>query len=660
MSYNDIGETLGLGNAPKGNWPHLTEAQSRAQPIARLRPHSTLHAHVKAYILERLDMSEDAMNKFYGRWRAAEKRSQAYIDLVNWEQKLKEMNDEGKPPKAVNITIPYTFATISTVVTYLIHTFCGRKPIFQVSSYKKESVEAARLMELVLQYNADHTRLIRHLFQFLNDGALYGLGVLRTEWRRDFAPRTVWKTAERFGFGLEPQGQERYKVRENRLVFEGNEVASVDPFMFFPDPRVPMTEVNKRGEFVFWRSFEGKHKLKAEEIAGNISWVDAARPMSQGQLESGGHEISARSALSGGIAQPGAQAEIYGFKKSSYYQIDQGTIEIIPAELGLGESEAPEKWIFAILNKDQIVQAEPLELDHGMHPVAVIEPYTMGYGFGQPGLADYLGPLQDTMSWLVNSHMDNVKTVLNNMLVVDPSRVELQDLKEPGPGKIIRLKRTAYGQDARTALNQLSVDDVTNKHVDDFQLFMRMADSISSVTDNLRGLQDGGGRKTATEVRTTGEAAASRLAAMARLVSAQGVVDLTEQLSLNLQQNLSEEFFIHVVGEQGRATPLTVSPEQLVGDFYYPIHDGTLPLDRVALLDAWREIFVAVVQDPQLRQTFDITRIFEYIAELGGARNLDSFKLNVQPDNVVADQAQAGNLAPIPDPGAQMPGGLPT
>ena len=33
----------------------------------------------------------------------------------------------------------------------------------------------------------------------------------------------------------------------------------------------------------------------------------------------------------------------------------------------------------------------------------------MGYGFGQPGIIDYMAPLQDLMSWLVNSHMDNVE-----------------------------------------------------------------------------------------------------------------------------------------------------------------------------------------------------------------------------------------------------------
>ena len=133
------------------------------------------------------------------------------------------------------------------------------------------------------------------------------------------------------------------------------------------------------------------------------------------------------------------------------------------------DEEYPVKYLFTLVNRGQIVQAEPLDYDHDKHPVSVTEPYSMGYGFGQPGIIDYMAPLQDLMSWLVNSHMDNVKTMLNNMWLVDPSRVEMQDLKQPGAGKLIRLKRAAYGSDVNSAVRQLQVGDVTSGHLRDFE-----------------------------------------------------------------------------------------------------------------------------------------------------------------------------------------------
>ena len=254
------------------------------------------------------------------------------------------------------------------------------------------------------------------------------------------------------------------------------------------------------------------------------------------------------------------------------------------------------------------------------------------------------------------------------MFVVDPSMVEMQDLKNPGPGKLIRLKKAVWGRDVRTALNQLSVTDVTGSHFKDFELFARMGDSLSAVNDNLRGIQDPGGRKTATEVRTSGEAAASRLAAHARLISAQGMVDLAEQMSVNIQQNLEEEFYLNIVGQEGLdvpihslegasgvGTPTRISPEMLTGDFYFPVHDGTLPLDRVAMLDVWKEILLGVAQDQELRSQFSLPKIFEYVAELGGAKNIDQFKVDVQavPDAGLDAAAASGNAVPI---GGQTPG----
>lgn len=635
------GERKGLGDKPKRDWPTITSLEGN-KPIDRLKPTSKEHALVLDYLMERIKMSQREMRKFYPRWRINERKYQAFISLPDWEQQLKDMNDEGKPPKIVSITIPYTFATISTIVTYLIHTFAGRKPMFQVGSHKAESAKGARSMETVLQYNADHVRMIKHLFQIFHDGQVYGVGIMRNMWAREEQVRTVWTKQSNTAGGN--TGDQMVKKREKAVTYEGNTVSSIDPYNFLPDPRVPMSEVSREGEFVFWKSFEGRHKLKKEEARGKVKWVDAGGVQSLGKnnFADGNEEHSNRSLITGGSDQPGDRTSLEQVQR--FNEIHQGTCEIIPAELGLGESEVPEKWLFTILNSKQIIQAEPLALDHDRHPVVVIEPYTMGYSFGQPGMADYLNQIQDGLSWLINSHMDNVRTALNNMFVVDPSKIEIQDLKEPGAGKLIRLKKSAYGQDIRGAVQQLEVKDVTKNHIKDFQLFMAIGDAMSSVTDNLRGLQDAGGRKTATEVRTSGEAGASRLAAQSRLISAQAIVDLTEMMVLNLQQNLSDDFYIQILGQDGIDNPMRIQPEHLTGDFHYPVHDGTLPLDRVALLDVWREIMAGVSADPVLSQTYSLPKLFEFVADLGGAKNIKEFRIEAQPQDEIDRQVQAGNL----------------
>lgn len=614
----------GLGGKARKSFPTLTAEEAQKDPILRLEPDSELHKTVKSYLLKRLTASEKKMGEFYSRWQVTESKLQAGIAETDWSELLEalercEGGEGGSPELSLKIHVPYMFSTINTIVTYLFHTFCARKPMFQIGSYKMETMKNAQTMETTLQYNADAKRLVKEIYKFLWDGQVYGVGVLRTAWTQDTKLRSVWTPA------LDGQ---MVRSRELRTVYEGNDVVAIDPFHFFPDPNVPMSEVNRRGEYVAWRTFEGKHTLLRAQGAGQLHWVDRAStklPHSEGL---GGDSL--RNSASGGDSEsPSRGRNISG--GTDYFQVDQISIEIIPRELGLGESDWPQKWLFTILNKDQIVQAMPLELDHDMHPVAVAEPYSFGYGFGQLAIADYLGPIQDAMSWFLNSRVANVREVLNSTFVVDPNSIEMQDFKQKGNGRILRLKPGALGKDVRSAIQQMLVSDVTGGHLSDMKMLQEIGDQIASVNDNMRGIHHQGGRKSATEVRITAESGASRLANVARLISAQSMVDLTEQMVSNLQQFLSESFYITVVGKDGEEAPMYVAPDMLSGDFHFPIHDGTLPLDKTALIEAWSEVIAMVQQDEELRGTFSLVKLIEHVADLAGAKGLDLFRVEVNP-----------------------------
>lgn len=592
--------------------------QNEMPPIEALHPDKELHPVVLQYLIQRLDMSERKMSRFYARWRVREQQLQAYIDLPKYDKQLKEMNESGAPPVITALTIPYAYSTISTIATYMTHAFTGRKPIFQTASNNAAAAQAAPNMETVLQYQSDSRFMIKRWMQFFKDAETYGVAAMKNFWEVEKRLRTVRTSATMLGEGK--------ATRELRTVYEGNELENIDPFMFFPDPRVPMSEVSQRGEFVFWREFTGKHELHRDMDDFGYRYLDNLGAMPQNVSTAG---VSARSLVTGGEPHPGAAKDSRD-TNNAFVQKDECSIWIIPSKLvnpktkkPLGKGTRPELWLFTIINKKKIIRAIPLEYDHGQHPIVTVEPHSVGYGFGHMSTADYLSPLQDAASWFLNSHIYNVRSVLNNMFVVNPAMVEMSDIRDPKPGKVIRLKRSAMGQDVRTAIFQLQTQDVTRSHVQDLEAVIRMGDMLSSVNDNLRGIQDSGGRKTATEVRTAGEAGASRLAAQARMYSAQAFSPLAMQMSLNTQQFLSTEMEMRILGTD---KTIMIGPEQLVGDYYFPIHDGTLPLDKVALLDVWKEILLGCSRDMQLRQEFNIGKIFEWTAELGGAKNIESFR----------------------------------
>lgn len=620
-------------------------------PLDFLAPQTPQHQWMLNYLKDRIKYSEQRMSQFYPRWVENELLMQAYVTLSDYDQILKDRNDRrGGAGEAVEINVPFAWAQVNTIVTYLLHMFGGRNPIFSVGSYRAEQVGPAQSMEMLLQHNADVTKFIKVLYFFLMDAEIYGMAAVRTMWKRTIKTQTVMVppdpavASSLASFGIQPQPERR---TQEYVSFEGNDTANIDPFMFFPDPRVPMHEVNEKGEFVFWRSFKARHELLRAEAAGQIKWVD--RISNQSPMRNGDSNVASMRALrSAGVSQPGENDWGQIGNVTPNYQIDQGTIEIVPSECGLGSSKVPEKWLFSIANGSQIIQAVKLDLPSGKHPIEVTEPSSFGYAFGQLGTVDMLGPMQQMMSWFLNSHIYNVRAALNNQFVVDPTKVEMSDLGNGRPGKLIRLKNTAFGlADPKSAIFQLPVMDITRGHLADFQLFQRLAADLTGATDNVRGLQDAGGRKTATEIRTSSEAGTSRLAAKGKLHSSMALTGLAEQWALNFQQLLTAEQELSVLGADGQRKSVRITPENIQGGFNFPVHDGTLPIDKVGLLDVWRQIFQAVLADPQLRQGYDVMSMFDWICQLGGAQNIQSFKLNVQSQEQQMMALQSGNAVPM-------------
>lgn len=653
-------EQLGLSQSGPYRWepPAALRGTSQSRPIDFLSPGSPQHAFVLRYLLDRLNWSEQKMAQFYPRWQANEQRHQGYVTLPEYDRILEAMRTDRKPPEPASIVVPYNWATQQTIVTYLLHTFGGRKPIVQVGAYRGEQVQRAKNMETLLQYNFDYKRYIYHLYNYFTNGELYGLAVQRNMWSRETRLKTVTRMPSPQMMMMSAQmgiPANENRVTERAVSFEGNDISVISPYMFFPDPRVPMVDVAEKGEFVFWRSFEGRHILLRAESAGQLKWVKYG----------GGHEVNRSSfgsdsaagirALGDSLTMGGNSGMGFGHAVGNNMQLDQGTVEIIPAELGLSQSREPEKWLFTILNQCQIVQAEPLGANHGQHPVSVAEPNAFGHSFGQIGTADLNAPIQDLLSWMVNSHMFNVRASLNNFFFVDPHRVEMDDFLDPQPGGIIRLKNTPFGQvDMRNIVQQMPVGDVTRAHLSDFQLIKGIGNDLTGAGDNMRGMQDSGGRKTATEVRTSFEAGGSRLASRAMLYGAMGISPGASQMSSNFQQYLSQEMELRVLGANGQEHSVRITPQGLEGDFFFPIHDGTLPMDKVAMLDTWKELFMGIVQDPtgQMQQQYNAPAIFRFMAKLSGAQNIDEFSVTAGNPGAIQQQAQAGNLVPM----SQLPG----
>ena len=610
--------------------------------IQKLKPDSELEKKVRAKLNAMYKFGKDEMKKNYARWNYAEQRVQAFTSLNDYEELNKSLEgNTGMPPEPISVIVPYTYATLHAAATFISNVLLGRKPIFPLVGVRGTSVDRARHMEIALQSNLDQSRGQETLWQNIWDSLLYGFGAGKNAWE------------ERTGHAIKWVAGIRQTV--NETIFAGNVTTAIDPYSLVPDPRVPMHQCNLRGDFMFCESQQSGTVLKDLEKMGMLKWVDRAiEQCGRFRLESATSENRRRIRI--GIRGENiiTPSNVVGF-----YSIREGTVRLVPKDWDLGESDRSELWKFTWV-EGQIIQAEPLGMIHNQHPMYVTEPTSLGHDFMSVSMENMIGPFQDILSWLVSSRMENVRVAVNNTFALDPARVEINDVRSSAIGRVIRLKQSAMGLPIKDAIMQLAIHDVTQGHIADIQTMRILADTITGVNDNMRGIQTAGGRRSATEARQSMQAGAGRLQQMAVRISAQGMLPLATQMISNIQQFMPDKMWVELTGDDGQRVEQELSPDMLVGAFNFQISDGSLPYDKMALVEQWKEIMFGIAQEPELRQEYSLSRIFRYVAELGGAKNIDNFKQQLaQPTVNGAPMAasavfnpQAGGNVPI---GPAMP-----
>lgn len=413
---------------------------------------------------------------------------------------------------------------------------------------------------------------------------------------------------------------------------------------------MPIHQANVKGDFIFTEMRLSDTVLRDMEKQGSLKWVDQALKGNRNRANES-EESKRRIRLGVGAEVLRNPTNVVGFSK-----LAEGTARVVPKDWGLGDGEESALWKFMWVEGGQIIQAEPLNMVHNQHPYVAPEPTSFGHDFMSLSMADMIGNFQDILSWLVSSRMENVRATIQNSFAIDPARVDLNDIRSSAIGRIIRLKQTAMGLPVKEAIMQIVVQDVTQGHMGDMQNMRILADTITGVNDNMRGIQTSGGRRSATEARIAMQNGGGRLSQHAVRISAQAYHPMAEQMISNIQQFMPDSMWIEVAGVDGQLSSQQFTPDMLCGSFNYQISDGTLPFDKQALVEVWKEILMGVAQDPELRQEFSLAEIFRYVADLGGAKNIDAMRRQQQQPQIVtgatADPASDPNLQAL---GPAMP-----
>jgi len=612
-----------------------------------LKPGSELHQRILEEVLERANESHEVISQRFDSWRSIDKTLNAYIPLDDEERNVKEQ-DKRKP---VSVVFPYTYAIRETLLTYCMSALV-QDPIFQYSGVAPEDTIGAILLEKKIQLDCIKNKVALSLHTFFADSLSYGIGFTTPGWKQDYGTRYSRKSRGILNSLGRLVGSRDMEIEEeNTLLYEGNKLENIDPYLILPDPGVSIHKIQD-GDFFGWiRHASLIQLLDTEATDDDYFNVQFLRTYN--------------GALTSAITHSERYSQISHRETSSNVKdpvdVVYMYINLIPSEWNLGDGDYPEKWLFGVAGDEVVIMAKPLGLTHNRYPVAAAAPDFDGYSVAPMSRLENLNGLQTTIDWLFNSHIANVRKAINDMLIVDPFLINMNDLRSPEPGKLIRTRRPAWGKGVKDGVHQLAVQDITQQNIGDTGWIVNWMNHVSGVDESMMGsLRQGGPeRLTGQEFAGTRQSAMSRLNRMAHIIGLQGMQDIAYFFAMHTQQLMTQETYVKATGrweedlrkEYGKDKDrVKVDPYSLNIDFDIISRDGSVSGSQN--VQAWIQLYQMMLENPATAQNFDTVRIFKHIARELGAKNANDFvrqgvKAQVMDDGQVQEEVRKGNLQPV-------------
>jgi hypothetical protein len=597
-----------------------------------LKPGSKLHQDLVGKILQRATESSQSMSRRFSSWNTIDEVLTTYAQVDDKEQEL--LDDD--PRKPVTIVFPYSFVIMETMLSYLVSAFF-QDPVFRYEGRSPEDIIGAEMFTYVIQQQCNKAKVLLNAHTIFRDCVSYGMGIGAPYWKIEEGYRTRGVKG--------PYGPD--KMTEEAILYEGNALANIDPYMALPDPNVSISDVQDGEFFGYVELSNYMNMLTEEKTSEDLFIVRYLKTLNDKKTSVYAEDASAREAKYGG--RPLRRAHSVTNEVDNIHMF----IKLIPKEWKLGDEEYPEKWHFTVSGDSILVRAKPLGLNHDKFPIAIAAPDFDGYSTTPISRMEIMSGMQHVLDFLFNSHITNVRKAINDMFVVDPYIVNIADLKDPKAGKIIRTRRPVWGQGVKDAIQQLGVVDITRANIGDTQFIMEHMEKVGASSEAMMGhlRKSGPERLTGKEFEGTSRGSFSRMERMAKVIGIQAMQDIGYFFAHHAQQLMTEETYIKTVGawpeslkaEYGDTSRIKVSPYDILIDYDLITRDGSVPGSNFS--GVWMEMFKVLSEHPELQQTFDSVRIFKHIARNSGAKNVDQFvKVKAMPDEAVMDEVQKGNI----------------
>lgn len=553
----------------------------------------------------------------------------------------------GNPNILQNTTVPIVMPQVEAAVVYQASVFLTGIPIFGVVANAVFEDQAIQ-METILDDNATKGGWTRELIMFFRDGFKYNFAPLEVSWDKEVTAAIETD--------IEFSAKEGKPVE---VIWSGNGLKRLDPYNTFIDPRVPPSELYKKGEFGGYTEFLSRIELKqliaemADTLTMNVtkafeSTSQAIPGTSSGETAESYYipginpDVTISDNFEGamnwlswagmGKHNPNKNAAIQyknSYEKTTLY------CKVLPSEFSLAVPSAntPQVWKLIIINHQVIIHAERQTNAHGYIPILIGQPYEDGLDYQTKSLATNAQEFQETTSAFMNSILASRRRAISDRTVYDPSRILSAHMNSDNPSAKIPVRPSAYGKNVGDSVYQFPFrEDQGAFSMAQIKELVGMSNMLAGQNPARQG-QFVKGNKTKSEFDDVMSNANGRDQLVSILLEAQVFTPMKTIFKLDILQYQGGV----TLYSREKEKAVKIDPIELrKAILEFKISDGLVPSDKIISAEAWTTGLQVIGTSPEIGAGYNIAPMFSYMMKTQGAQ-INQFEKS--PEQMAYEQA---------------------
>lgn len=490
--------------------------------------------------LDRIEAAENWRDSAYkDLWQRCYKRYRNYVDKLYDPNTGREIKDRS------NISIPYTFTQVETVLPRLVESLFAARPYVTVKGREPGDEENAKNMETLLDWQMNERLDIQDIFhKGLKEMCIYGTAVAYVGWKykeRKVIRRQLQTLLDENNnpiIEVDPTTGEEVEIADyaavevTETVWDDPDVKFIDLGLFFVDPNATDIDDARYCGHVAYLTKSELEEMAERDESMKLKWDEIPKDYRKNNV---------RNERMAAVGLPSVQEENVHDDDDRLYEVhyyweDDKEVIIINRAYLAKDGENP-YWH----KKKPYVKDVYTEVPHEFYGI---------------GLVEMIEDLQDELNAERNMRIDYRAMNLRRMWKVRRgANIKLSDLRWRQNG-IIRV-------DEMDDLQEIETAHIGNDSFNQEGVIKQDIRDTTGAHDVVMGTS--GGSATATETMTKDNNASIRFRLIISSVEKRLLVGVTNLMIKNNQQFIDRDLVFRVTGEEDEWVEM--SPEDIQGQF---------------------------------------------------------------------------------------------